>query len=80
MPYRVTLEQIAMLGKWLNDHMVKSYVNGIPLAAVLARAGHLNMLHLLPRSTIEPDQALLDAIFPGVEELLEQAKQVRFSS
>ena len=65
-----------MLGKWGSDHMVKSYVNGIPVAAVLARAGHDNMLHLLPRSTVEPPQELLDLIFPGVEKLLADRKEV----
>lgn len=65
-----------MLGKWNSDHMIKSYVNGVPVAAVLARAGHDNMLHLLPRSTVEPPQELLDLIFPGVEKLLADRKQV----
>ena len=77
-PYacRVDIDDIAMLGKWNNEHMVKSYVNGVPVAAVLARAGHDNLLHLLPRSTVEPDQSLLEEIFPGVEKMLEEKKQV----
>lgn len=74
--HRIPIEQIAILGKWDNNHMVKSYVNGIPLAAVLDRAGHMNMLHLLPRSTIEPPKPLLDLIFPGVEQMLEKKQQV----
>ncbi len=60
--------------------MIKSYVNGVPVAAVLVRAGHDNMLHLLPRSTVEPDQALLDLIFPGIEKMLEERKTVCCSS
>ena len=63
----VTMDEIAMLGKWSNEHMVKSYVNGVLVAAVLARAGHDYLLHLLPRSTIEADEDLLALIFPGVE-------------
>ena len=59
----VDIDDIAMLGKCNNEHIVKSYVNGLP---VLARAGHDNLLHLLPRNTIEPDQCLLDEIFPGI--------------
>ena len=70
------ISDIAMLGKWSNEHMIKSYVNGVPVAAVLVRAGHDNMLHLLPRSTVESDQALLDLIFPGVEKKLEDKKLV----
>lgn len=65
-----------MLGKWNNEHIVKSYVNGVPVAAVLARAGHDNLLHLLPRSTIDADQSLLEQIFPGVEKRLEEKKRV----
>ncbi len=65
-----------MLGKWNNEHMIKSYVNGIPVAAALVRAGHDNMLHLLPRSTVEADEDLLALIFPGVEKLLEDKKKV----
>lgn len=74
---RVDIDDIAMLGKWNNEHMVKSYVNGVPVAAVLARAGHDNLLHLLPRSTVEPDQSLLEEIFPGVEKMLEEKKRVQ---
>ena len=66
-----------MLGKWNNEHIVKSYVNGVPVAAVLARAGHDNLLHLLPRSTVDPDQSLLDQIFPGIEKMLEEKKRVK---
>ena len=40
-------------------------------------AGHDNLLHLLPRNTTEPDQCLLDEIFPGIEKMLEQKKQVQ---
>lgn len=74
---RVDIDDIAMLGKWNNEHIVKSYVNGVPVAAVLARAGHDNLLHLLPRSTVDPDQSLLDQIFPGVEQMLEEKKRVK---
>lgn len=70
------LKDIAMLGKWSNEHIVKSYVNGIPLNAVLARAGFQNHVHMIPRSTVEAPQELLDMIFPKVEELLENKKQV----
>lgn len=72
----VDMHEIAMLGKWSNEHMIKSYVNGVPVAAVLVRAGHDPTLHLLPRSTVEPDQELLDKIFPGVEKLLQDKKAV----
>ena len=65
-----------MLGKWSNEHIVKSYVNGIPLNAVLARAGFQNAVHVIPRSTVEAPQLLLDLIFPGIEEMLEDKKQV----
>lgn len=65
-----------MLGKWSNEHIVKSYVNGIPLNAVLARAGFQNAVHMIPRSTVEAPQMLLDLIFPGIEEMLEDKKQV----
>ena len=77
---RVDIDDIAMLGKWNNEHIVKSYVNGVPVAAVLARAGHDNLLHLLPRSTVDPDQSLLDQIFPGVEKILEEKKRVKFAA
>ncbi len=56
-----------MLGKWSNEHIVKSYVNGIP-SAVLACAGFQNHVHLIPRTTVVADQELLDMIFPGVEQ------------
>ena len=65
-----------MLGKWNNDHIVKSYVNGIPINACLSRGSHTNLVHLLPRMTVEPDQVLLDCIFPGVEQRLEKKLQV----
>ena len=70
------LKDIAMLGKWSNEHIVKSYVNGIPLNAVLARAGFQNHVHMIPQSTVEAPQELLDMIFPKVEELLEHKKEV----
>ena len=60
-----------MLGKWSNEHIVKSCVNGIPLNAVLARAGFQDdAVHMIPRSTVEAPQELLDMIFPGIEEML----------
>ena len=65
-----------MLGKWSNEHIVKSYVNGIPLSAVLARAGFQRFVHMIPRSTVEAPQELLDMIFPGIEEMLEAKLQV----
>ena len=49
-----------MLGKWSNEHIVKSYVNGIPLNAVLARAGFQNHVHMISQSTVEAPQELLD--------------------
>ncbi|KAL0054133.1 hypothetical protein WJX82_004373 [Trebouxia sp. C0006] len=64
----VDLKDIAMLGKWSNEHIVKSYFNGIPLSAVLARAGFQNHVHLIPRTTVKADQELLDMPFPGVEQ------------
>ena len=65
-----------MLGKWSNEHIVKSYVNGIPLSAVLARAGFQRFVHMIPRSTVEAPQELLDMIFPGIEDMLEAKEQV----
>ncbi len=65
-----------MLGKWNNEHVGMSYLNGIPLHAVLARAGFHDYLHMLPRSTVEPHADLLDCIFPGVEGLHERKVQV----
>ena len=65
-----------MLGKWSNEHIVKSYVNGIPLSAVLARAGFQRFVHMIPRSTVEAPAALLDKIFPGIEDMLEAKQQV----
>ena len=62
----VNIDDIAMLGKWNSDHMVKSYVNGIPLAAVLARAGFQDYFHMSPRTTVKPTDELLAEIFPGV--------------
>ena len=72
----VDLKDIAMLGKWSNEHIVKSYVNGIPLSAVLARAGFHRFVHMIPRSTVEAPAALLDKIFPGIEDMLEAKQQV----
>ena len=72
----VDLKDIAMLGKWSNEHIVKSYVNGIPLSAVLARAGFQRFVHMIPRSTVEAPAALLDKIFPGIEDMLEAKQQV----
>ena len=46
----VDLKDIAMLGKWSNEHIVKSYVNDIPLSAVLAQAGFQRFVHMIPRS------------------------------
>ena len=66
-----------MLGKWSNEHIVKSYVNGIPVSAVLARAGFQNHVHLIPRTTVEADQELLDMIFPGVEQRHSEQVEVR---
>ena len=65
-----------MLGKWKIEHMVMTYINGIPLPAVLARAGFQDQLHMLPRSTIEPHQDLLDCIFPGIDRLYEHKEEV----
>ena len=72
----VDLKDIAMLGKWSNEHIVKSYVNGIPLSAVLAQAGFQRFVHMIPRSTVEAPAALLDKIFPGIEDMLEAKQQV----
>ena len=72
----VDLKDIAMLGKWSNEHIVKSYVNGIPLNAVLGRAGFKNHVHMIPRSTVQAPQELLDLIFPDIEEMLEHKKEV----
>ena len=58
--------------------MIKSHMSGLPVAAVLVRAGHDNMLHLLPRNTVEPDQALLDLIYV-VKKKLEDKKLVHRS-
>ena len=65
-----------MLAKWSNEHMVKSYVDGIPLNGVLAHAGFQNNVHMNPRTTVEADQELLDFIFPGVERMHSQKKEV----
>ena len=65
-----------MLGKWSNEHIVKSYVNGIPLSAVLARAGFQRFVHMIPRSTVQAPQELLDMIFPGIEDMLKAKQQV----
>ena len=59
---------------------MKSYVHVVPVAAVLARARHDNLLHLLPRSTVDPDQNLLDQIFPGIEKMLEEKKRVKLAT
>ena len=72
----VDLKDIAMLGKWSNEHIVKSYVNGIPLSAVLARAGFQRFVHMIPRSTVEAPQELLKMIFPGIEDMLKAKQQV----
>ena len=72
----VDLKDIAMLGKWSNEHIAKSYVNDIPLSAVLARAGFQRFVHMIPRSTVEAPQELLDMIFPGIEDMLEAKQQV----
>ena len=65
-----------MLGKWSNEHTVKGYVNGISLNAVLARAGFQRAVHMIPHSTVEAPQELLDTIFPGIEAMLEAKEQV----
>ena len=52
-------------------HAVKSYVNGIPLGAVLARAGFQSHLHV-PRSTVKADDELVAQIFPNLESLFEE--------
>ena len=65
-----------MLGKWNNDHMIMSYVNNIPLSAVLVRAGFKNHVHMIPRTTVEPPQELLDLLFPGVEKRLSDQEEV----
>jgi hypothetical protein len=75
----VDLKDIAMLGKWSNEHIVKSYVNGIPISAVLARAGFQNHVYLIPRTTVEADQELLDMIFPGVEQRHSEQVEVRYA-
>ncbi len=68
-----------MLGQWSNEHIVKSYVNGIPVSAVLARAGFQNHVHLIPRTTVKVDQELLDMIFPGVEQRHSEQVEVRYA-
>lgn len=65
-----------MLGKWNNEHMTMSYLNGIPLNAVLARAGFRDYLHMIPRSTVEPPDELLACIFPGIEKMHEAKVEV----
>ena len=65
-----------MLGKWSDEHAVKSYVNGIPLGAVLARAGFQSHLHLIPRTTVKADDELIAQIFPNVEGLFEELQLV----
>ena len=65
-----------MLGKWTTDHIVKSYVNGIPLHAVLARAGFQGQAHLIPRSTVKAHDDLLAEIFPDVDSCFEDIQLV----
>lgn len=77
---RVSVKDIAMLGKWNNDHMTMSYINSIPLGAVMARAGFHDHLHMIARSTIAPPDELLACIFPGIEEMHEQKNEVGFYS
>eukprot|EP00884_Botryococcus_braunii_P022059 jgi/Botrbrau1/8537/Bobra.0359s0002.1 len=65
-----------MLGHWCSEHVVKSYVNEIPLAACLASAGHhvsKGLYYVLKRDRIDREKyaALAEAVFPGGVEALE---------
>ena len=68
--YRVSFEEIELLGHWCGAHIVKSYLTGLPLPACLVRAGHFEDAFIMPRSRISAPQHLLDPIFPGLQEHL----------
>jgi hypothetical protein len=76
---RVSFEDIEILGHWCGAHIVKSYLTGMPLPACLLRAGHLEDACILPRSRIEPPEALMKQIFPDIDEPLAAFKEVSLS-
>ena len=65
-----------MLGKWSNEHAVKSYVNGIPLGEVLAHVGFHCHLHLVPKSVVRADDELIAPVNSNVESLFEELQLV----
>jgi hypothetical protein len=78
------MDDIKKLGHWSGEHVVKSYVNDIPIHATLAAAGmkvkggvcyYRLMRALIDRGPWEP---LVEKIFPGIFVKLAQIEEVRW--
>lgn len=78
---RVDLDDIKMQGKWNHEHVVGSYVCGVPLLPCLAAAGMpvLNgRVYILVRNRVNRAEYtdLHATVFPGLKDQLERIKAV----
>jgi Centromere DNA-binding protein complex CBF3 subunit, domain 2 len=66
--------QIRRLGRWNTESLENSYLSFIPKQAVHVMAGFsVNDLYRVHRSLVEPSTALLDQVFPDLNDLLNPA-------
>ncbi|CAI5943492.1 unnamed protein product [Closterium sp. NIES-65] len=72
--------EIAELGHWALDKMMRAYITAIPVGVVMKKAGYSGYKqdYFLGRSRVEPSEKLLkllaEHIFPGVDDMLKMAK------
>jgi hypothetical protein len=69
--YRVSLDDIKMLGHWSGEHVIQSYVYEMPLQACLVRAGmsvSKGLVYVLPRDRVKREEytELVETLFPGI--------------
>jgi hypothetical protein len=74
----------ARLGRWIYDHFRTSYLNQLPVGAMLINAGPSDdrKAYVLKRGRCRPETSYPDLaakIFPWAEEALAYIKQVRLS-
>ncbi|CAI6008895.1 unnamed protein product [Closterium sp. NIES-65] len=74
--------EIAELGHWALDKMIRAYITAIPISVVMKKAGYSGFTqdYFLGRSRVEPGDELLaliaEHIFPGVDDLLKKAEEL----
>lgn len=76
---RVPADTVALFGKWDHTNFAKSYGFNISQDALKTMAGfYPKDTYAIPRSkcTESPPKEILNSIFPGIEEVLKEVKEV----